>query len=59
MLTTIIPKLPMRNKANTRDFYVIQLGFADIGSADFEGYLLLKKDKWKVNLLIELNMKIY
>ena len=38
MLTIIIPKLPMRNKANTRDFYVIQLGFADIGSADFEGY---------------------
>ena len=49
MLTTIIPKLPMRNKANTRDFYVIQLGFADIGSADFEGYLLLKKDNIEID----------
>ena len=49
MLTTIIPKLPMRNKANTRDFYVTQLGFADIGSADFEGYLLLKKDHIEID----------
>ena len=44
MLTTIIPKFPMRRKATTRDFYLAQLGFAHIGSADFEGYLLLKKD---------------
>ena len=44
MLTTIIPKFPMRRKVTTRDFYLAQLGFADIGSADFEGYLLLKKD---------------
>ena len=49
MLTTIIPKLPMRNKANTRDFYVTQLGFADIGSADFEGYWLLKKDNIEID----------
>lgn len=44
MLTTIIPKLPMSSKATTRDFFLTQLGFADIGSADFEGYLLLKID---------------
>ena len=49
MLTTIIPKLPMRSKATTRDFYVTQLGFADIGSADFEGYLLLKKDNIEIH----------
>lgn len=49
MLTTIIPKLPMRSKANTRNFYLTQLGFTDIGSADFEGYLLLKKDHIEIH----------
>lgn len=44
MLTAIIPKLPMRNKRITRDFYVHQLGFAAFGSTDFEGYLMLERD---------------
>lgn len=49
MLTTIIPKLPMRSKAATRDFYLTQLGFTDIGSADFEGYLLVKRDNVEIH----------
>jgi hypothetical protein len=49
MLTTIIPKLPMRNKLATRDFYLSQLGFTDIGSADFEDYLLIKKDNIEIH----------
>lgn len=49
MLKTIIPKLPMHNKAATRDFYLSQLGFTDIGSADFEGYLLIKKDNVEIH----------
>ncbi len=49
MLTSIIPKLPMRSKAKTRDFYVTQLGFADIGSADFDNYLLVKKDNAEIH----------
>lgn len=44
MLTHIHPKLPMRNKAVTKDFYLTQLGFTDIGSADFDGYLMVQKD---------------
>lgn len=44
MLTQVHPKLPMRNKAATRNFYITQLGFEDIGAIDYEGYLLLKKD---------------
>jgi catechol 2,3-dioxygenase-like lactoylglutathione lyase family enzyme len=44
MLTTISPKLPMRNKAITRDFYTNQLGFKEFGSADFDGYLMVEKD---------------
>jgi hypothetical protein len=49
MLTDINPKLPMRNKTITRDFYVNKLGFTDIGSADFDGYLMVQKDKIQIH----------
>ncbi len=49
MMTTIIPKLPMRDKTITRDFYISQLGFKDIGNADFEGYLLIQKDNIEIH----------
>ncbi|MFD0797067.1 bleomycin resistance protein [Maribacter chungangensis] len=44
MLTSINPKLPMRNKGVTKDFYVNQLGFTELGSTDFDGYLMVGKD---------------
>ncbi|MDB5006758.1 MAG: Bleomycin resistance protein [Mucilaginibacter sp.] len=44
MLTEINPKLPMRNKAITRDFYLNKLGFQEFGSADYDGYLMVQKD---------------
>lgn len=44
MLTTVNPKLPMRNKAATKHYYVTQLGFRDAGAADYEGYLIVEKD---------------
>ncbi len=44
MLKEIHPKLPMRNKAVTRDFYLNQLGFQEFGSDDFQGYLMVQKD---------------
>lgn len=49
MLTSIHPKLPMRNKAKTKDFYLNQLGFIDIGAADYDGYLILKKDNVEIH----------
>ena len=49
MLTEISPKIPMRSKAITKDFYLGQLGFEELGSADFKGYLLLKKDKIQIH----------
>lgn len=45
MLQTIHPKLPMRNKTQTRSYYVNQLGFRDISASDYEGYLILSKDQ--------------
>jgi len=49
MLTHIHPKLPMRNKAVTRDYYIRQLGFSELGSADFPGYLMVQKDDIEIH----------
>ena len=43
MLTDINPKLPMRNKEITKDFYINQLGFREFGN-NYDGYLMLQKD---------------
>lgn len=59
MLTEINPKLPMRNKAVTRDFYLNKLGFEEFGSADFDGYLMVQKDRIQIHFFEfkELNPK--
>lgn len=49
MLTDINPKLPMRDKAATRDFYICKLGFQEFGSADYDGYLMVKKDNIQIH----------
>lgn len=49
MLTEIHPKLPMRNKHVTREFYATRLGFEEFGSADFEGYLMMQKDRIQIH----------
>lgn len=45
MLTHIHPKIPMRDKAATRAFYCQNLGFEELGTVDYDGYLMLKKDQ--------------
>ncbi len=49
MLTAIHPKLPMRNKNITRDFYVTLLGFKEFGAVDYEGYLMLERDHIQIH----------
>jgi len=49
MLTEINPKLPMRNKKVTREFYINQLGFKEFGSADYDGYLMLEKERVQIH----------
>ena len=39
----------MRDKATTKSFYLNQLGFQDIGAADYPGYLLLEKDQIEIH----------
>lgn len=49
MLTEISPKLPMRNKEVTREYYINQLGFRQSGNADYEGYLMLQMDRIQIH----------
>lgn len=49
MLTAIHPKLPMRNKAITKAYYINQLGFKELGDKDYDGYLMLEKDKIEIH----------
>ncbi|RVT78602.1 VOC family protein [Flavobacterium sufflavum] len=49
MLTDIHPKLPMRDKGLTRDYYINKLGFQEFGSADFDGYLMVQKDHIQIH----------
>jgi catechol 2,3-dioxygenase-like lactoylglutathione lyase family enzyme len=48
MLTAINPKLPMRNKAMTHDFYINKLGFKQYGG-DYDGYLMVEKDNIQIH----------
>jgi catechol 2,3-dioxygenase-like lactoylglutathione lyase family enzyme len=47
MLTAIHPKLPMRNKAATKDYYLNKLGFSEIG--DYGDYLMVKKEDVEIH----------
>ena len=49
MLTNVCPKLPMRNKAITKDFYLNALHFEVFGSADFENYLMVQRDNVQIH----------
>lgn len=57
MLTDISPKLPMRDKAVTREFYTNKLGFKLIGSADYPEYLMLEKDDIQLHFFLHKKLK--
>lgn len=59
MLSEIHPKLPMRHKAITKDYYVTKLGFKEFGNADYNGYLMIQKDGIQIHFFEfkELNPK--
>ncbi len=49
MLTAINPKLPMRDKTATKDYYVKKLGFKELGNIVYDGYLMLEKDNIEIH----------
>ena len=58
MLTDINPKLPMRDKIATKEFYIDKLNFSEI--SDYGEYLLIRKDNVEIHFLNSktLNQKI-
>ena len=48
-LISINPKLPMRNKLVTTEYYINQLGFEIFGEYDHEGYLMIEKDQVQIH----------
>ncbi|HEX5154464.1 MAG TPA: VOC family protein [Parafilimonas sp.] len=48
MLTDVNPKLPMRDKVLTKEFYVDKLGFQQFGN-DYHGYLMVQKDNIQIH----------
>lgn len=51
MFTSITPKLPMRNKTATADYYVNKLGFK-IWGGDYLDYLMLEKDSLQIHFFL-------
>lgn len=52
MLTEIHPKLPMRNKIITLNFYTTQLKFKVFGNSDHEDYLMIQKDNVQIHFFL-------
>ncbi len=48
-ITAIVPKLPMRDKAVSKNYYVNKLGFKSIGSDEFEEYLIVEKENLQIH----------
>jgi catechol 2,3-dioxygenase-like lactoylglutathione lyase family enzyme len=57
MLIAVHPKLPMRDIAITKAFYLEKLGFSELGSSDFPEYFMVKKDQIELHFFLfkELN----
>lgn len=49
MLQAIHPKLPMRDKAITKDYYLNKLDFEVFGNTDYEAYLMVQKDNIQIH----------
>lgn len=51
LLTDICPKLPIRDKIATREYYK-NLGFREFGSADFNDYLMVQSGNIQVHFFL-------
>lgn len=59
MLKKVCPKLPMRIKSVTKDFYINQLGFKPVSNVDYPDYLMVTKDEIEIHFFLfkDLNPK--
>jgi catechol 2,3-dioxygenase-like lactoylglutathione lyase family enzyme len=52
MLTAVNPKLPMRNKMATKNFYLNEMGFKELGNTDFPEYLMIQNDNVEIHFFL-------
>ena len=52
MLVSIQPKLPMRNKAKTREYYINSLGFKEYKTNEYPEYLMIEKDEVQLHFFL-------
>ncbi len=52
MLTEIHPKLPMRDKAATKAYYIDRLGFLELGAVGYDEYLMVRKDDIEIHFFL-------
>lgn len=52
MLTEVHPKLPMRDRELTYEFYVKQLGFEPVEGFEYPDYFMLKKDQVELHFFL-------
>ncbi len=52
VLSAVCPKLPMRNKLITRQFYLDFLGFEDISAFDYPNYLIVARDGLELHFFL-------
>lgn len=57
MLISINPKLPMRAKAKTKEYYINSLGFKDIGATDYPEYLMIEKEGIEIHFFLHESLK--
>jgi hypothetical protein len=59
MLTHVHPKLPMRSKALTQNFYINGLGFQTFDGEEYAEYLMIYKDHIEIHFFLfpDLNPK--
>ena len=56
MLTDIHPKLPMRDKSKTCEYYIEKLGFENLGTSNYPDYLMLVKDNIQIHFFLFKNL---
>lgn len=57
MLLDVIPKLAMRNIVLTKQFYIDQLGFTELG--DYGDYLMVKKESIEIHFFQHAGLNPY
>ena len=52
MLTSVHPKLPMRDIAVTRTYYIDKLGFHPVGNTEYPDYLMVEKEHIQLHFFL-------